>query len=118
MSKPLNYGLSQTVVDGITSVFVKHPNIQQAILYGSRAMDTYRPNSDIDLCLVGAQLTLTELLAIETDLDDLLLPYKIDLSLHNSIDNPELLAHIQRVGVVFYGRNHSKGTESLRALTP
>lgn len=103
MAKRDDHGLSQATVDGITAVLAKHANIEQAILYGSRAMGTYRPNSDIDLCLVGPQLSLTELLAIETELDDLLLPYRIDLSLQHSIDNPELLAHIRRVGVAFYG---------------
>ena len=39
---------------------------------------------------------------IENELDDLLLPYKIDLSLHHALDNPELIDHIRRVGLVFY----------------
>lgn len=45
------------------------------------------------------------LLKIENQLDDLLLPYKIDLSIRDRIDNPELLSHIERVGVSFYHRN-------------
>ena len=35
-------------------------------------------------------------------IDDLLLPWKVDLSLRHKIDNPDLLAHIDRVGVIFY----------------
>ena len=58
----------------------------------------------IDLCMVGPELTLPLLLKIDTDLDDLLLPYKIDLSIRDHIDNPELAAHIQRAGVSFYRR--------------
>jgi hypothetical protein len=38
-------------------------------------------------------------------LDDLLLPYKIDLSLLREIDNPQLLDHIDRVGQVFNQRS-------------
>lgn len=104
MAKSADHGLPQKVVAGITGVLAHHANIEKAILYGSRAMGTHRPNSDIDLCLVGPQLTLTELLAIETELDDLLLPYKIDLSLQHSIDNPALLAHIDGVGLEFWRR--------------
>jgi len=36
------------------------------------------------------------------DLDDLLLPYTIDLSLFSSISDPDVIEHILRVGVVFY----------------
>jgi predicted nucleotidyltransferase len=76
--------------------------VKQAILYGSRAKGNYRHGSDIDWCLVGETLTLTQLLKIENEMDDLLLPYKIDLSRLHALDNPELMEHIQRVGVVFY----------------
>jgi len=47
-------------------------------------------------------LGLTELLSIENRIDDLLLPWKFDLSLLHQIDNPALLNHIRRVGVIFY----------------
>lgn len=102
MADPRSHGLSESTVSGIAAVLAKHANVESATLYGSRAMGTHRPNSDIDLCFFGSELNLTELLAIETELDDLLLPYKIDLSLWQNIDNPDLKAHIERVGVTFY----------------
>jgi uncharacterized protein len=40
----------------------------------------------------------SELLRINGELDDLMLPYTIDLSLLKQIDNPSLLSHIERVG--------------------
>ncbi len=42
------------------------------------------------------------LFRIETELDDLLPPYKIDLSNFHQIGNPDLVNHIERVGLVFY----------------
>jgi Protein of unknown function DUF86 len=45
-----------------------------------------------------------ELLWLMDELDDLLLPYMIDLSLYAQIDNPALREHIDRVEVVFYQR--------------
>jgi type I restriction enzyme S subunit len=71
-------------------------------LYGSRAKGNYRPNSDIDLTLKCKNVDLSTLFKIETDLDDLLLPYKIDLSIFHKIENQDLIEHINRVGVVFY----------------
>ena len=96
------YGLTSTTLQAIRKVFAQYPVLGKATLYGSRAMGTYRPGSDIDLTLDGEQLDLTTLHKIENDLDDLLLPYKMDLSLLKHIHNPELLDHIQRIGKLFY----------------
>ena len=101
---PPSFGLRRDVIDAMGKVFAAHPEVEQVILYGSRVKGNFKPGSDIDLCLVGAGLTLPALLRIDTDLDDLLLPYKIDLSIRDHIDNPELLSHIQRAGVSFYRR--------------
>ena len=95
-------GLPQSAINQINSVFEKYSKIEKVILYGSRAMGTYKLGSDIDLCILSKTLSLTDLLAIETQLDDLLLPWKIDLSLMNKIDNSDLLAHINTKGLVFY----------------
>ena len=99
----VNCGLSDGAIAAIRTVFKKHPNVTTAILYGSRAKGNYRPTSDIDLTLQGEQLDYAELVAIDNELDDLLLPYTIDLSIYNAIDNPDLIEHIKRVGQVFYG---------------
>ncbi|WPR77990.1 nucleotidyltransferase domain-containing protein [Algoriphagus sp. NG3] len=76
--------------------------IQKAVLYGSRALGTYRPNSDIDLTLVGENLSFTEQLEIDNELDDLLFPYQIDLSVFHRLDHKGLIDHIERVGKTFY----------------
>ncbi|OEZ63240.1 nucleotidyltransferase domain-containing protein [Duganella sp. HH105] len=102
--EPLLFGLKTSVVHSMGAVFSAFPEVTQAILYGSRAKGNFRRGSDIDLCLIGDGLNLPLLLKIENQLDDLLLPYKIDLSIRDRIDNPELLAHIERAGVSFYHR--------------
>lgn len=98
----MQFSLKPDTISRINGVLAAHPEVEQAVLYGSRAKGTYRAGSDIDLCLKGETITLTQLLGIENELDDLLLPYKIDLALHHALDNPELIDHIRRVGVVFY----------------
>jgi predicted nucleotidyltransferase len=80
----------------------KFPQIEKAVLYGSRAMGTYKPGSDIDLSLFGKSLTQNLIWKISQELDDLLLPQVFDLSLFESLDNPELKDHIVRVGIMFY----------------
>ena len=105
--KEAGFGLKPSTIEKIRSVFSGHPEIEQVILYGSRAKGNYRPGSDIDLAIRGETVTLSQLMKIEGELDDLLLPYKIDLSLHHKIDSPELLEHIGRVGKVFYEKAKS-----------
>jgi len=97
-----SFGLSPSTIEKIKAVFVNHPEVEQVVLYGSRAKGNYRPGSDIDLAILGEGVTLTQLLKIENELDELLLPYKIDLSQLHKIENPDLVAHIRRVGEVFY----------------
>ena len=99
----MKFGLKESVIEKICLVFKKFPEIEKAVLYGSRAKGNFRNGSDIDLTLFGENdLTLNKLYKIMDELDDLLLPYSFDLSIHSLIDDEEVLEHIQRVGVVFY----------------
>ena len=100
MSAPY-FGLNAAALEQLRAIFRTYSAIDKVILYGSRAKGAHRAGSDIDLCLDAPQLELTTLLAIENEIDDLLLPWKVDLSLKHKIDNPALLEHIARVGVVF-----------------
>lgn len=100
----MSYGLSDDTIEKICGVLSRHPAVEKVILYGSRAKGSYKPGSDIDLTLLGEALTTRELGSIADELDDLLLPYKIDLSLFARLDHAELTEHIERVGVVFYQR--------------
>jgi type I restriction enzyme S subunit len=100
----MRFGLAEKTIDKINTVFSGHPAIEKAVLYGSRAKGNYRPGSDIDLTLYGDALASSELDEIITELDELLLPYRIDLSIFDAIDHAKLREHIDRMGVVFYQR--------------
>jgi len=101
MSELDGSGLPAASIKAIQRVFHRYPGIQQVVLYGSRAKGNFRPGSDIDFTLKG-ELSYQELLRIARELDDLLLPYKIDLSLYQQLDNPALIEHIDRMGKLFY----------------
>ncbi len=96
------FGLKDTHINSIQSVFKNYSIVGKALLYGSRAKGNYRNGSDIDLTLVGDNIDLTTLLKIENELDDLFLPHKIDLSILHKIENPVLIEHINRIGKIFY----------------
>lgn len=99
---PAKLGLSPEVVAALQNELARTPNLQQAQVYGSRAKGNYRTGSDIDMALFGADLSPQHLLALENRLDDLLLPYQIDLCHFDTLQNPALIDHIQRMGITIY----------------
>ena len=101
----MKYGLTETTIAKICHVLACYPQVKRAIIYGSRATGSYRTGSDIDLTLMGnTDLTLQVQHRIADALDELLLPYTIDLSILHDIDNPKLSEHIKAMGKVFYER--------------
>ncbi len=102
----MKYGLPELTIQKIRTVLRHYSQVEKATLYGSRAKGNYKNGSDIDLTLHGStDLTLKVLYRIMDELDDLLLPYIIDLSIFNTISDPDVIEHIQRVGVTFYDKS-------------
>jgi predicted nucleotidyltransferase len=104
----VTFGLKDSTVERIREVLAMHPEVEKAVLYGSRAKGNYKNGSDIDLTLHGDGLTLKTLNKIANELDDLMLPYQIDLSIYSDITDEGMLGHIGRVGVVFYERGATR----------
>jgi predicted nucleotidyltransferase len=99
----MNYGLSQRTMDSMESIFRKYGNIEQVILYGSRAKGNYRDGSDIDITLrTDNTFTRAHLLRVAGDFDDSDIPYLVDISQYDKVDNEDLREHINRVGKVIY----------------
>lgn len=92
-------------MEALHQCFAHYPLIEQVVIYGSRAKGDFRNGSDIDLTILGA-LDFHSLMKLENEIDDLMLPYKIDISLQDHISNPELLEHIKQVGKVFYQKEY------------
>lgn len=94
------FGLSDGVIEKMQQVFAQFPNIEQVLVFGSRAKGNYKEGSDIDLALKGTALNLQTLQSLELKLDELYLPYKIDMVIYDTIANDALKEHIDRVGIV------------------
>ena len=97
------YGLDPDTTRNIKQTIAKIGTIDKVILYGSRAKDNYRNGSDIDITLIGKDLTLdNSVYPLMDELEELYLPYTFDISIFNYIDNKNLIEHINRVGKLFY----------------
>ena len=95
----------------ICNVFRDYKSISEVILYGSRALETNRNFSDIDLTVKGNNITHDEMCEISRRLDDLLLPYEIDLSVFSELKNKNLINHIMRVGKTIYTSEKAANTQ-------
>ena len=94
-------GLTRSEIDLLATVLGHYPLVQRAVLFGSRAKGTARPNSDIDIALYGDIDDLT-VERIASDLDDLPLPYLFDIKAVATLKSAALTDHIKRVGVNIY----------------
>ena len=77
-------GLQQQEWALFGAVFSRYPEIQRVCVFGSRALGTHRPNSDVDLVAFGTFDRVTAA-RIAQELDALPLPYlmcMMRLSLH------------------------------------
>lgn len=91
--------LNQAIIDKIKISLKNEENIKQIILFGSRAKNTSKHGSDIDLAIVGEDIGFRQLCQIDAKIDELDLPYKVDVINYSSITNQELKNHIDRVGI-------------------
>jgi predicted nucleotidyltransferase len=98
-------GLPESATEAILQSIGALPQVQRVVLYGSRALGRQRSGSDVDLCLHAPTMNLVELLELGAQLDDLLLPWRIDLQLDHLISHEALRAHIQRAGLVQMDRS-------------
>ena len=102
MSESPPFGLPATTLARICGELARTAHVQRALIFGSRAKGNYRTGSDIDIALIGPALTDAEQSSLEDRLEELMLPYTIDLCRVETIHNPALLEHIQRVGIQVY----------------
>lgn len=96
-------GIPEPALQRLFSMLFSEPNIQAVWLFGSRSMDRHQSGSDIDLCLEGPDLTHLQRLRLMAAVDDLLLPWQVDLVLRHEMP-PELEDHLQRVGQCLWSR--------------
>ena len=98
----MSFGLSETDLTIIREVLSSYSDVKIALIFGSRAKGTYKSASDIDIALKGTLKpdTTDEISAYLNN--ETPLPYFFDVLNYNTLTNPDLKKHIDRVGVVFY----------------
>ena len=90
-------GIPEQAQQRLLQLFAAQPRLQSVWLFGSRAMGRHQPGSDIDLCLEGPELGHGDRLQLMAAIDDLLLPWRVDLVLCHELP-ADLAEHVRRVG--------------------
>ncbi len=100
----MNFGLSQEIFDTIIRYISVFPEIEEAIIFGSRAMGNFKPASDIDIAIKGnlKDSTASQLWAMLDVAPSS--PYKFDVLDYGKLSNIELKKHIDEHGISIFKR--------------
>jgi uncharacterized protein len=93
------YGIPHELWGRIISTIQSSEKVTGIILFGSRAKGNYTNGSDIDLALKGKDLSTKDIITISSALDELDLPWQIDLVIFDKVTAASLTEHIKRCGI-------------------
>ena len=111
-------GLKSEHRRAIIETLSANPKVERIVLFGSRAMGTFTPTSDIDLALYGDDLTLSDQAALAEAMAELSIPQRVDILIHHRIENRALREHIRKHGVEWFMRRRAAGTAAMAGEWP
>lgn len=96
----MDTGLNQADIKRIAAAIKQFPEIDDAVIFGSRAKGTYKKASDVDLAIKGRAVTSETIKRLNFLLnEELPLPYFFDVVHYESLESQQLVEHIDRVGM-------------------
>ncbi|MEA1961978.1 MAG: nucleotidyltransferase domain-containing protein [Bacillota bacterium] len=94
------FGLTANDMCMIIEAVKKFPEIEEVVIFGSRALGNYKKGSDVDLAIKGAAITKKTLFGLNDLLNEVYpLPYFFDILHYDTIKNPKLIEHIDDHGL-------------------
>ena len=100
------FGLKDSDILSIKNVLARYPEVKKAYIFGSRAKGNFKNGSDVDIAIIGEEIDFSHILQISAFLNENTeMPYIFDVLDYDSITNKDLVAHIDRVGILFYEEN-------------
>ncbi|MDT7829265.1 nucleotidyltransferase domain-containing protein [Pricia sp. S334] len=99
----MKFGLRREDIVEIKKALKQFPDIEEGIVFGSRAMGNQRRGSDVDIALKGSKITFDTVTKVAGILnEDTLMPYRFDVLGYDTLKNKALANHIDRVGQMLY----------------
>ena len=108
----MKYGLSDKQLDELVSFIRKYSEVEEAVLFGSRVIDTYKEASDVDIALKGKNVTASLAAKIKFNIEEeTYLPFFFDFIAYPTITSEELKRHIRNKGIVIYRKGMGEWKE-------
>ncbi len=95
----MRFGLPDLTIEQIKACFAGYSDIEWVKVYGSRALGTHQPGSDVDLAFAGL---IDHSARLTSALAEAQTPYLFDVSYYNDLQNENLKKHIDRVGQILF----------------
>lgn len=104
----MKFGISEQDMNVIVQMISSFDEIDEAILFGSRAKGNHKPSSDIDIAIYGDKIDMHVIAKLHALLEEHSpMPYLFDVVDGTHLTHQALKDHIQRVGQVIF----SKGSD-------
>ena len=100
------FGITDKSYRLLLDTFSKFPEVEQVVIFGSRAKGNFKKGSDIDLTIKGKNCKTATALDISAIINERLpIPYYVDIIDYATLNHKELKAHIDRAGILFFQKN-------------
>lgn len=87
----------------ILEIIGSFPEVEEARIFGSRALGNFKKGSDIDIAIIGEDISSNTIISLTNKLDELgNTPYFFDVINYHTISNKELQKHIDQYGIPIY----------------
>jgi len=103
-----NFGLTERDMQTIQDIFIKYAEVDIVHIFGSRATGNYKKGSDIDLALMNIGVSDKTTAKIQSDFEESSLPFSVDIINFPSVENPDIIDHINRVGIIIYKKSEKQ----------
>lgn len=107
----MRFGIADKAIQSMLDIFSRHPAVRRVDLFGSRARGDHRPNSDIDLVVWG-ELDRREMNALAAELEELPIPWNVDIERFEDIAHAPLREEIERTGKTLFLAKEGQGIET------
>ena len=102
----MKFGLTGADIEQISTIIGSFPEVQQAIIFGSRALGSHKNGSDVDIALKGKNIPHAIVTRIKYQLnEETTMPYFFDVVDYDALRNEELKTHIDQFGKIFFARH-------------
>lgn len=100
------YGLTDRSYKELIRILASFPEIEETIIYGSRARGDYWRASDVDLSIKGKDFNRHILVQLNDKLYNSHIPQICDTHVYANIKNQKLKENIDKEGRIIYRKEH------------